>query len=79
MLLWCGGVVQRVSDGTWIIPTISGRGRKMYAAGEAVEVYWDAIPDANFPAGSTIEKIDPKKWNKSGVGAWRMDLEDLKL
>ena len=25
---WCGGVIKETSDGTWIIPTVSGRGKK---------------------------------------------------
>ena len=39
-LLWCGGVLKKVSNGRWRIP---GR-RKCYAKGEAAGVFWDAIP-----------------------------------
>lgn len=48
---------------------IAGRRRKWYEVGEAAEMYWDAIPEADFPDGSTIERIDKNKWNKSMVGA----------
>jgi hypothetical protein len=35
-LRWCGGVIEEVSDGTWIIP---GKRRKCYKEGEAAKVY----------------------------------------
>ena len=28
-LRWCGGVIERISDGTWVIPTVSGRERNV--------------------------------------------------
>ena len=76
-LCFCGGVVERISDGTWIIPTVSGRGRKCYGIGEAAEVDWDPFPDADYPGGRTIVPLDPKKWNKECNGGWRKDLGDL--
>ena len=37
------------------------------------EVYWDAVPEANYPPGRTTEKFDQKLWNKDKVGYWRRD------
>ena len=76
MLRWCGGTVLKISDGTWIIPTVSGRGRKCYGIGEAADVEWDPLPDANFPGGRCIEPFDQKKWNRECHGGWMMDLGD---
>ena len=44
---WCGGVVEKNCDGTWVI---TGKMRKCWKVGEAVEVFWDKIPDAGLPA-----------------------------
>jgi hypothetical protein len=75
---WCTGVVERVSDGTWVIPTPSGRGRKCYEENGAIEVFWDAVADCNdMPACRTITPISERKWNKEGVGAWRKDLGNV--
>ena len=68
---WCSGVVERICDGTWVI---TGRMRKCWKEGEAVEVLWDAIPDADMPACREKVALNPNKWNKDGIGAWRMDL-----
>jgi hypothetical protein len=43
---WCRGVVERVCDDTWVK---SGKRRQCYKAGEAAEVLWDEIPDADMP------------------------------
>ena len=45
-----GRAVERVSDSTWLMP---GARTKCYKEGEAVEVYWDAVPEANYPLGRT--------------------------
>ena len=70
---WCSGVVERICDGTWIIP---GRARKCWKEGEAVEVFWDAIEDTEppMPACRSMVALNPNKWNKDGIDAWRMDL-----
>ena len=68
---WCSGVVERICDGTWVIP---GRMRKCWNENEAVEVFWDAVPEADAPACRAQVALDPKKWNKDGIGAWRMVL-----
>ena len=43
-VLWMGGTVEILSDGTWLMP---GARKKCYKEGEAEEVYWDAVPEAN--------------------------------
>ena len=68
---WCSGVVERICDGTWVIP---GKVRKCWKEGEAVEVFWDAIPDADMPACRDNVALNPNKWNKDVIDAWRMDL-----
>ena len=40
-MLWVGGTVERVSNGTWLIP---GTRKKYYKEGEAAEVYWYVVP-----------------------------------
>ena len=65
-----GGAFERVNDGTWLMP---GARTKCYKQGEAEEVYWDVVPEANYPPGRTTEKSDQKLWNKDKVGAWRRD------
>ena len=40
-----------------------GARTKFYKEGEAAEVYWDAVPEANYPQGRTTEKFDQKLWN----------------
>ena len=54
-VLWMGGTVERVSDGTWLMP---GSRTKCYKEGEAAEVYQDAVSEANYPPGRTTEKSD---------------------
>ena len=68
---WCCGAVERICDGTWVIP---GRARKCWKEGEAVEVFWDAMPDADMPACRDRVALNPNKWNKDDIDAWRMDL-----
>jgi len=58
---WCSGVVQRICEGTWVIP---GKMRKCWKEGEAVEVFWDVIPDADMPACRDKVALNPNKWNK---------------
>ena len=76
VLEWCGGIVERICDGTWIIP---GARTKCYKEGEAAEIFWDAIICAGIPQpqSRTIERLDPRKWNKHVVGAWRRDFGDI--
>ena len=69
---WCSGVVERICDGTWVIP---GKMRKCWKEGEGVEIFWDAIPDASdMPVCRDKVALNPKKWNKEVIDAWRMDL-----
>jgi hypothetical protein len=72
---WCTGVVRRISDdeNPWVK---QGKTRACYKAGEAAEVYWEAVPDANLKAGLDIVPLNPRKWNKDCEEAWRKDLGD---
>ena len=38
---WCGGVVEKILDGTWLLPIAR---KKCYKVNEAALVLWDAIP-----------------------------------
>ena len=67
-VLWMGGKVENLSDGTWLIP---GARTKFHKEGEATEVYWDVLPEATYPPVRTTEKFDQKLWNKDKVVAWR--------
>ena len=40
-------------------------------------MYWDALPEANYPPGRTTEKSDQKLWNKDKVEAWIRDRGEL--
>lgn len=45
---WVGGVVERVCDGTWVMP---GNGKRTKCEkGKAAEVLWDFLPDVGLPA-----------------------------
>ena len=70
---WCTGIVRRISDeeNPWIK---AGATRACYKSGEAVEVNWDAIPDADMVACVGIVALNPRKWNKDVEEAWRKDL-----
>ena len=70
-LCWCGRVVENISDGTWVNP---GKRRQCYKENEAEFVFWDAVPEADFPASCSIEPFDEKKWNKNRDGSWRNEL-----
>ena len=52
----------------------AGATRACYKSGEAVEVNWDAIPDADMVACVGIVALNPRKWNKDVEEAWRKDL-----
>ena len=58
ILEWCGGVVERICDGTWLIP---GARTKCYKEGEVAEIFWDAILIADIPPSRSIEHLDQKK------------------
>ena len=36
--------------------------------------FWDAVPEADYPASRSIEPFDGKKWNKNCDGSWRDEL-----
>ena len=41
---WCGGVVEKISDGTLFNP---GKLRRCYKENEAEFVFWCAVPEAD--------------------------------
>ena len=47
-VLYMGVTVERVSDGNWLMPGVR---TKFFKEGEAEELYWDAVPEANYPPG----------------------------
>ena len=71
---WCSGIVEDVSDGTWIK---AGTRRQRYKEGEAARVLWDAVPEANFAASKSVEVFDKRLWNQNSIGAWRKDLGEV--
>lgn len=73
-LRWCGGVVKRICDGTRGIP---GKQRKRYKKGEPVEIFWDAISEADIPPLTSIVPLNPRNWNKDVVEGWRKDIGDI--
>ena len=44
-VLWMGVMVERVSDGIWLMPVA---GTKCYKEGQATEVYWYRLPLLNL-------------------------------
>ena len=74
---WCAGVVKSISDGTaptWLKPNAV---RACYKANEAAYIDWDPIPDGNFEKGPSTVELDPGKWNKDCIGAWRKWQPDI--
>ena len=47
VLHWYGGVVMKISDGTWLLPNARTR---CYPENGAAEIEWDPIPFINMPA-----------------------------
>ena len=64
-------VVLRVSDGTW--PLTERSRKRCHPIGEAAEISWDADPEIEFEASSSIQPLKPNLWNKDKVGAWCKD------
>ena len=74
---WCAGVVKAISDGTapkWLKQNAV---RACYKVNEAALIDWDAITETNMEAGESIVKLEPRKWNKNCVGAWRKELAEV--
>ena len=44
----CGGVVKKISDGTWLYPNARS---KRYNIIEAAYIFWDAVPECDLEAG----------------------------
>ena len=73
-LHWCRGKINAISDGTQVV---TGKTRQTWKEGEAAEVIWDEISEINMAEHTTREKLDPRKWNKDCLGAWRKDLGEF--
>ena len=69
-LRWCGGVVENISDGTWVNP---GKLCQCYKENEAAFVFWDSVPEANYPVSRSIEPFDENKRNNKIDGSWRKE------
>ena len=50
---------------------VTGSRTKCYKEVKAAEVYWEAVPEANYPPGIRTETFDQKLWYKDKVEAWR--------
>ena len=74
-LRWCRGIVDRVCDGTWIN---TGKRRQCYKQREALELFWDEIPEFNMEASRSIRTFNSRLWNKNENQDWRMDLGDIR-
>ena len=66
-LVWMNGNVMRVSDGNWIVG--ANARTNSFKAGEATEVFWDAVPKVNYPASKSIKEFKPNLWNRDKLGA----------
>ena len=74
-LRWCDGVVEAISDGTWLVP---GSRRKKDKVGEAASILWDVIPDCKDKGeASSMEVLAQSKRNKNSKGVWRMDVGEV--
>ena len=71
VMCWCEGVIERISDGTWLR---SGARTKCYKENEAAYIHWDPIPELNMAACKGNQELLERKWNKDFEGAWRQDL-----
>ena len=56
---------------------VTGKTRQTWKEGEAAKVLWDEISEINMAEHTTHEKLDPRKWNKDCLGAWRKDLGEF--
>ena len=54
-----------------------GKRRQCYKEGEAVKVFWDAIPECNMESSRSIKIFNSMLWNKNKNRSWRMDLGDI--
>ena len=72
-LRWCGGEIQEISDGTWLIPNARTR---CYKENEAAIIDWDEVKEVNIAASRGLVELPENKWNKDCEGAWRKDLGD---
>ena len=75
---WCKGLVKEVCRGrndNWLV---DGHTKKYYEKHEAAKIEWDNIVEDSgtyIKKHTTIEPIDPKKWNKYISGGWRYEFD----
>jgi hypothetical protein len=66
-LMWCAGMVEDVDP----------RPYTTFPKGKSATIKWDAnnrVEPAE-PVSTSGTKLLPSRWNKDGLGAWRMDLD----
>ena len=66
-LMWCSGEVVDVDPRPYVT----------FPKGKSATIKWDAndrVQPAE-PVSTSATKLLPSRWNKDGVGAWRMDLD----
>ena len=73
VLHWCGGVVARICDGTWLR---DGAQTRCYEANKAAYILWDSIPDMKIAAWEGNQELLENEWNKDCEGVWKRDLGD---
>ena len=69
-----GGVVKNISDGTQVHP---GKRGNFYKENKASFVFWDAVPEAKYPASRSNQPFDEKKLNNNRDGYWIKELSDV--
>ena len=45
--------------------------------GTSAWVLWDAIPEEDYPATTTLKYFSPRTFNDQEVGSWRFDLSEI--
>ena len=65
---------RKISDGTYVQP---GKRRNFYKENKASFVFWDAVPESNYPVSRSNQPFDEKKLNKYRDGYWRKKLSDV--
>ena len=71
-LIWVGGLILNVSDGTWIM---TGAWKRCYAENEAAYVLWHEVQEADCSMCKSIDTLKEHKFNKTCEGAWKKEDE----
>ena len=64
-LCWCVSIDENISDGIWFNP---GKRHQCYKENKASFIFWDVVPEADYPTSRSIEPFDEKKRNKNRDG-----------